>query len=146
VDVNNYYILLVKALGELGLLETKSKDIVPYFLRIFENEYEQNEELVQLTENDNPSTTKTNNARKKIIEVCNVFSKVRKPRSLFNSQVLYTKFLELVSNGESRMQKGGFDCILTWQEEPIIKYKQQLLGLVWFYLIYRYQMILLETL
>lgn len=126
IDLTNIYLLCVKAMGEIMLLESRSKEIVPYFLSIFENEYE----TVEENDNEESVITRTSQARKKIIEFCNIFSKVRKPRSLYKSNDLYAKFLDLISNGDSRLQKGGLDCILTWQEEPIIRYKQNLLGLV----------------
>ena len=113
---------MIKCLGEMNILSKYSSDIVPHFLRIFDREFEVDDKTEELENRDH--------SRLKIIAYCGLFSKTRKPRKLYQSQLLYNVFLQLSSNGDGKLQKLALDCLMTWQEPAIVQFKEQLYGLI----------------
>jgi U3 small nucleolar RNA-associated protein 20 len=127
VDYTNLYVQMLKAMGGMNILESHSLQIVPHFLDIFVRDFEGEDVDMDAKAVEGKKTLQ---ARVKIIAFCSIFADIRKPRKLHQASVLYSTFLQLVSHGDSKLQRCGMDCVLTWQEEPVIKYKDHLLGLV----------------
>jgi U3 small nucleolar RNA-associated protein 20 len=127
-DHTNCYTLTVKTLVNLPQLSLeKSSLIVPNFFTIVSKEFEESADLEG--EDEDGSINSTKNARLKILAYLSVFSKVKRPRKLFESQKLFEHLLLLLSNGDARLQKASLDCVLTWQHQGIVKFQDLIVGL-----------------
>ncbi|KAI8909755.1 armadillo-type protein [Gorgonomyces haynaldii] len=111
LDTNNILCLYVKLLSELPfILEQHSKEFVQTFFDLFDDE-------------------ETEQAKRKILDFLTTFSKVRKPRKLHEHEKLYDLFLKLLANGDEKVQQQALDCILTWQQEAVMKHADHLKNL-----------------
>ncbi|KAJ3260764.1 U3 snoRNP protein [Boothiomyces macroporosus] len=119
VDFTNIYTLLIKSLGEMpSVMLAHSNFIVPLFLNIFNQEFDSDEE------------SGTTHARRKISAYLTMFSKQKKPRKMHLHETLYSSFLNLLANGDGKLQQLALDCIYTWQYQGMVKYAEELNGLV----------------
>ncbi|KAJ3332477.1 U3 snoRNP protein, partial [Blyttiomyces sp. JEL0837] len=111
-----------------GIVEQKSRDIVPYFLALFD---EQEAQVEAEPESAETSTIEKSSSkfRNCVLEYLGVFEQVRSPRSLFKHVELYARFLNLLSSADSKLQQLAFGCILTWKEPGITAFSEHLRGL-----------------
>src|SRR5262249_32943481 len=61
------------------------------------------------------STISSKAKRQRLSSYLELFATFSNPKALYRSQDLYNLFLKILANGESRMQKLAFDCLLTWK-------------------------------
>ncbi|KAJ3273507.1 U3 snoRNP protein [Terramyces sp. JEL0728] len=119
IDFTNIYTLLIKSLGDMpAVMLAHSNFIVPLFLNIFSQEFDAEEE------------SGTTNAKRKIAAFLTMFSKQKKPRKLHLDETLYGCYLNLLANGDGKLQQLALDCINTWQYQGMVKYGEELNGLV----------------
>ncbi|KAJ3000279.1 U3 snoRNP protein [Globomyces sp. JEL0801] len=140
LDINNCYVLMIKSLAQMPqIIHDHSSAIVPLFLALFDNEFQtQMNSTIDLTnitleaalDNDEDVTlANTKHSRVKILAYLSTFSKIRKPRKLYKSNLLYATFNHLLTHGDAKFQQAALECILTWQETGITKYSEILQGL-----------------
>ena len=116
VDLCNWYNMLVKFLGEVpGLIIDQSKTIVPLFTKLFEYDLEED--------------SRNKQAKSKVLSFLKSFGKVTKPRKMSGNEELFKIYLQLLTNGDSRVQNAALDCVFTWQYEGIVKYNDNLKSL-----------------
>ncbi|TPX50549.1 hypothetical protein SeLEV6574_g00826 [Synchytrium endobioticum] len=122
VDTRTYYKWLLKTLVELSTtIEHKSEQFVPLFLELVRNEDGSAEPETDTT----PATYSRipKRVRNELIsEYCNVFAKFRHPENAYKSQQVYQACLELLTNGDPKLQRVALDCIAAWRQPAIIKY------------------------
>ncbi|KAJ8331227.1 U3 snoRNP protein [Batrachochytrium dendrobatidis] len=141
VDSVNIYCLLIRALASLpDVVNRYSKDIVPLFLKMFRDEYDDTAPSTEtkvteldkkaIDETEKPANTSTLHARTKILAFLEMFSKIRNSKGLAFSTELFAIFNQLLTKGDAKVQKHALDCVLTWNQPGVAAYSGCLYGLI----------------
>ncbi|KAI8844257.1 hypothetical protein BC829DRAFT_446020 [Chytridium lagenaria] len=64
-----------------------------------------------------------------IFETLNIVKVLDKPEKLFREADVYSLCLQLLTTGDTAMQRLSLECILVWKEAPLVKISEQLRGL-----------------
>ncbi|KAJ3068143.1 U3 snoRNP protein [Podochytrium sp. JEL0797] len=132
-----YYVMLLKLLRSLpSLVEHKSTQLLPLYFELLKEDDEVEIEEVETDEPEDESkpakpTTEleSSSIRGVVIEFLRVFENCHNPRKMSEPERLYNSFLELLANGDAKLQQTAFNCILTWREPGIVAYADHLKGL-----------------
>ncbi|KAI9336805.1 armadillo-type protein [Obelidium mucronatum] len=128
LDDLQYYVLLLKLLRSLpNLVEQKSEQILPLYYELLKSDVEMEEPEQDDVEDETqpskvlptstPSTEmEVSSIRSVVIEFLRVFENLRNPRNIKDNERLYTSFLELLTNGDAKLQQSAISCVLTWKE------------------------------
>lgn len=105
-----------------SIVEKRSRQLVPHFLSWAL------EEIIQpLASNDDVVETQGGTwslaDRKALLQV---FSQFINPRVLYQNEQVYTALLQLMENGDAEVQKLTLKAILTWKQEGIKAYQENL--------------------
>lgn len=118
LNCKSYFQQLLGLLEQLpSLIERKSDELVPLFFALTEK----GEMDVETS-----SVLSGSLRRSHLLAFLKVFSKVKHPKKLHESEKLYSIFSELLANGEHKIQALALDCVLTWKEPTIIAHVDQL--------------------
>jgi U3 small nucleolar RNA-associated protein 20 len=110
VDYTNCYCLLLKTFGQIpALLQRHSK----FFVENFRSIVTADEET-------------TVNARLKILAYLEAFAQVNKPRKMHDAENLLVMIMDILANGDGRLQQASLNCIFNWQQSGVIKYRDAL--------------------
>ncbi|KAK5634129.1 hypothetical protein RRF57_009843 [Xylaria bambusicola] len=101
-----------------ALAEKRSRKLVPIFLS-WNSALEEQEEASD-EEVDGPWSLFDKKA------LINVFAQFSNPKVLFQSQRVYDALLILLSNGDIEVQKSSLKAILTWKQEGVKPYQENL--------------------
>ncbi|KAI9139232.1 armadillo-type protein [Paraphysoderma sedebokerense] len=139
LDVWNYYGLILKALSEAGhFAETKSKVIVPMFIRFLRTEYEPLfEKVLSVSESEDtdrsgikqhPASGKI--IRRKLVGFLQLFVKFSHPQQIYKADILRSVYLHFLAKGDPELQQLALDCILAWKLPHLVPYESNLRNLV----------------
>ena len=67
--------------------------------------------------------------RKDMKDLLALFASFTNPKSLYRSDEVYSALLSLLAHGDAEIQKSSLLAILTWKNESIVRFKEQLLNL-----------------
>ncbi|KAJ3414834.1 U3 snoRNP protein [Chytridiales sp. JEL 0842] len=133
MDSSQYYLGLLKILrSAIGLVEKHSADILPLFFELFGVKHlEENEMDVDEEESSKHKMTGevSQSGRAVVIEFLYIFENLRNPTNLYKASQLYALLLNLLSNGESKIQQLALKSLLSWKEPGVIAYAEHLEGL-----------------
>ncbi|KAJ3025180.1 UNVERIFIED_CONTAM: U3 snoRNP protein [Siphonaria sp. JEL0065] len=144
LDDLQYYVLLLKLLRSLpNLVEQKSEQILPLYFELLKSDVEADEPEQEENEDESqpskpsastptpPPTTEmeVSSIRSVVVEFLHVFENLRNPRNVKDPERLYTSFLELLTNGDAKLQQSAINCVLTWKEPGVTAYADHLQGL-----------------
>ncbi|KAL2757360.1 hypothetical protein ACRALDRAFT_2099532 [Sodiomyces alcalophilus JCM 7366] len=108
--------------GLPALAEKRSRKIVPYFLSWASESTDQDEDELQ-GEGDSGADSWSLYDRKAMLAV---FEKFVNPKSLYESERVYQALLHQLENGDIEVQKSALKSILTWKQEGIKPYQENL--------------------
>ncbi|KAI1763193.1 armadillo-type protein [Hypoxylon sp. FL1150] len=105
-----------------GIAEKRSRRLVPYLLSWRKDAEEQDDDEIQ------PSELSTDGSwslfdKKALL---GVFSQFANPKVLYQSQQVYDTLLGLLANGDVDIQKPSLKAILTWKQEGVKPYQENL--------------------
>ncbi|KAJ3139780.1 U3 snoRNP protein [Physocladia obscura] len=139
LDDQHFYIILIKLLRNLpSLVEQKSTQILPLYFELLLRTDSGTEEHVEESEdtgvkNDAVSSTaeqiETSSIRGIVLEFLHVFENLNKPHTVHEPSKLYDSFLDLLSNGDAKIQLLALNCILKWNQPGVTQYGEHLKGL-----------------
>ncbi|KAJ3019394.1 UNVERIFIED_CONTAM: U3 snoRNP protein [Siphonaria sp. JEL0065] len=141
LDDLQYYVLLLKLLRSLpNLVEQKSEQVLPLYFELLKTDVESDESEQDEIEDENqpskpsatisttPPTTEmeVSSIRSVVVEFLHVFENLRNPRNVNDPERLYASFLELLTNGDAKLQQSAINCVLTWKEPGVTAYAEHL--------------------
>ncbi|KAK7424946.1 U3 snoRNP protein [Neonectria punicea] len=103
-----------------ALAEKRSRQLVPHFLS-----WANDEDLAI----DSDEQARSEGATWSLVDrkgIMGVFSQFVNPRVLYQHEVVYAAFLRLMENGDAEVQKLALKAILTWKQEAIKTYQENL--------------------
>ncbi|KAH7163110.1 armadillo-type protein [Dactylonectria estremocensis] len=103
-----------------AIAEKRSRQLVPHFLS-----WASEDDQIHDTDEQEPSDGATWSLadRKGIM---GVFSQFTNPRVLYQHEEVYAAFLQLMENGDAEIQKLALKAILTWKQEAVKTYQENL--------------------
>ncbi|KAI0508631.1 armadillo-type protein [Xylaria bambusicola] len=104
-----------------ALAEKRSRKLVPIFLSW--NSALEEDDLQQESGDEDVDRSWSLFDKKALI---NVFAQFSNPKVLFQSQQVYDALLILLSNGDIEVQKSSLKAILTWKQEGVKPYQENL--------------------
>ncbi|KAI1498817.1 HEAT repeat protein [Biscogniauxia marginata] len=104
-----------------GLGEKRSRKLVPFFLSW---SLDTEEQEVQGQPTEEYSGTSWSFFDKKAL--LGVFAQFSNPKVLYQSQQVYQALLNLLANGDTEVQKSALKAILTWRQEGVTPYQENL--------------------
>ncbi|ORY46536.1 hypothetical protein BCR33DRAFT_715588 [Rhizoclosmatium globosum] len=130
----HYYVVLLKLLRSLpNLVEQKSAQILPLYFELLKDSDEAEDTEDQDDVEDEKQAAKSDmnisSIRGVVVEFLHVFENLRHPGNMSEAERLYNSFLDLLTNGDAKLQQSAISCILTWKEPGIVSYAEQLKGL-----------------
>src|SRR5690606_20209356 len=108
-----------------AIAEKRSKALVPFIL-----DKKQVDDDVDIEENVDEESSAKRWTRLDRESLLNLFSKFINPKSLFKSEELFKRLLELVASGDDKIQTLALKCILTWKDPALVTYKDNLNSLL----------------
>ncbi|CCJ29370.1 unnamed protein product [Pneumocystis jirovecii] len=120
VQLNIEHMLLKISLEIPSLAEEHSKDLVPIFLTIF-------------SQDRNIEDFCSSNSEWSYIDKLNlitIFSKFQNPKSIFNSENVYSTLLFLLTQGDIKIQNLALNSILSWKFPEVLNYENNLRNLL----------------
>ncbi|KAH7022960.1 armadillo-type protein [Ilyonectria destructans] len=103
-----------------ALAEKRSRQLVPHFLSWASDE----ERTPNSDEQDQSEGATWSLADRK--GIMGVFSQFINPRVLYQHEEVYVAFLQLMENGDAEIQKLALKAILTWKQEAVKTYQENL--------------------
>ncbi|KAI1078244.1 armadillo-type protein [Whalleya microplaca] len=104
-----------------NIVEKRSRKLVPHFLSWNQNGDEQEAAV----ENSEQSSSESWSLFDKKALLA-VFAQFSNPKVLYQSEQVYEALLGLVANGDTEIQKSALKAILTWKQEGIKPYQENL--------------------
>ncbi|KAJ3243695.1 U3 snoRNP protein [Chytriomyces hyalinus] len=131
LDDKQYYLLLLKVLRSLpNLVEQKSSQLFPLYFELLHSDIEDTEEEKdEEDEVDINEQVESSSIRGIVVEFLHVFENLKNPASTTDASKLYASFLDLLSNGDAKIQQLALNCVLTWKQPGIVAYAEHLRGL-----------------
>ncbi|KAI0470359.1 armadillo-type protein [Xylaria cf. heliscus] len=105
-----------------AIAERRSRKLVPIFLSWNTSPDEEDDAQDELGENDVDRSWSLFDKKTMI----GVFAQFSNPKVLFQSQQVYDTLLVLLSNGDIDVQKSALKAILTWKQEGVKPYQENL--------------------
>ncbi|KAI0148214.1 armadillo-type protein [Hypoxylon sp. NC0597] len=105
-----------------SIAEKRSRKLVPYLLSWTRDADEQDDNELEVSEQ--PSGASWSLFDKKAL--LGVFAQFTNPKVLYQSQQVYDALLGLLANGDVEIQKSALKAILTWKQEGVKPYQENL--------------------
>lgn len=137
-DHVNHRLLLLKVFEAFGdILEMRHREFVALFFELLENEIYQHEVLaIKKVENlsrriDEVGRLKSNGksrrmALKTFLNFLKIFSKFKNPKAMYRRADLTEIYLQSLSHRDEEIQKAALSCLLTFNHNYLITYKDNL--------------------
>ena len=101
------------------IAEKRSRQLVPHFLAWAGDE----DRVLDDEQNDSQGATWSLADRKAML---GVFSQFINPKDLYKNEDVYTALLQLMENGDAEVQKLTLKAILTWKQDGVKSYQENL--------------------
>ncbi|KAI8958948.1 armadillo-type protein [Daldinia sp. FL1419] len=105
-----------------GIAEKRSRKLVPYLLSWTRDAEELDESEMESLERLSGSSWSLFDKK----ALLSVFGQFSNPKVLYQSQQVYDTFLGLLANGDIEVQKSALKAILTWKQEGVKPYQENL--------------------
>ncbi|KAI0135028.1 armadillo-type protein [Daldinia grandis] len=105
-----------------SIVEKRSRKLVPYLLSWTRDIEEQEDNEVELSEQLSGGSWSLFDKK----ALLGVFGQFANPKVLYQSQQVYDTLLGLLANGDVEVQKSALKAILTWKQEGVKPYQENL--------------------
>ncbi|KAI1806665.1 armadillo-type protein [Daldinia bambusicola] len=105
-----------------GIVEKRSRKLVPYLLSWTRENEERDDDEMETSEQISGGSWSLFDKK----ALLGVFGQFANPKVLYQSQQVYDALLGLMANGDVEVQKSALKAILTWKQEGIKPYQENL--------------------
>ncbi|KAK6953962.1 hypothetical protein Daesc_003924 [Daldinia eschscholtzii] len=105
-----------------GIVEKRSRKLVPYLLSWTRDNEERDDDEVESSEQLSGGSWSLFDKK----ALLGVFGQFANPKVLYQSQQVYDALLGLLANGDVEVQKAALKAILTWKQEGVKPYQENL--------------------